>query len=365
MNQLTHGPYNAPDALRQPPLRVLYIGPLLPGSTTVQRARALSSLGHHLTMVNTAETSEFVAKPCLPARVMRKLCGPRDRSGANDSVIRQVRDAKFDLAWIDKGLTILPHTIEKIRDFQPHCNIIGYSPDDMMNRANQSRQFLAGLRLYDCFITTKSYNVSELETLGCPKVLFIDNSYDPETHKPLPADMQSRARLGGTVGFIGQWEPERAQSLRKLALAGIAVRVWGYTWERMKDVPTGLTLENRPLWGEDYSLALCNFDINLCFLRKCNRDMQTTRTVEIPACGAFMLAERTDEQRRLFGEGQEAAYFGNDDELLDMVRHYLAHPTERQRIAAAGRERCLRGGYSNAERLARVLSLISKPGGPD
>ena len=59
------------------------------------------------------------------------------------------------------------------------------------------------------------------------------------------------------------------------------VRVWGYTWERMKNVPANLVLENRPFWAGDYAKAICAFDINLCFLRKCNRDKQTTRSIEM------------------------------------------------------------------------------------
>ncbi len=96
-------------------------------------------------------------------------------------------------------------------------------------------------------------------------------------------------------------------------------------------------------------------DINLGFLRAMNRDRQTTRSIEIPACGAFMLAERTEEHQRLFKEGEEAEFFGDDRELLDKVRHYLADPVKRREIAQRGRERCLTAGYSNKDRIAWML----------
>jgi spore maturation protein CgeB len=228
----------------------------------------------------------------------------------------------------------------------------------MMNRGNQSRHFLQGLPLYDFYISTKSYHVSELQALGCPKVLFMENAYDPHTHRPVPLDDMDRQRLGGPVGFIGQWEPERAELLRSLALAGIPVRVWGYTWERMKDVPSGMRIENRPLWGDDYARALCAFDINLCFLRKCNRDLQTTRSMEIPACGGFMLAEHSQEHESLFADCREAVFFRDDQDLVRKTRYYLDHPDERQGIAENGMERCLSSGYSYKERLARVLDQV-------
>ena len=328
------------------------------GSTSLQRAQALEDLDHHVVQLSSDNQQEILVSPTLAFRVRRRLMGPEDSVGINAAIRLAVRSETFDVLWIDKGLTIEPATLREVRDMQPECRIIGFSPDDMMNRANQSRQFLKGLPLYHHFITTKSYNVAELKELGCPKVFFVDNAYDPHTHRPHVLTEDERHRLGGAVGFIGQWEPERAESLRKLALAGIPVRVWGFTWERMKDVPPGLVLENRPMWADAYSRSLCAFDINLCFLRKCNRDLQTSRTMEIPACGKFMLAERTAEHLRLFEEGKEAEFFADDEELLRKVSYYINHPEERERIAKAGYERCLRDGYGNVARLGAALNSI-------
>ena len=339
-------------------LKVLYAGQLVEGSTCIHRALALQDLGHQLHYVNLESGVRANVKPSILSRISRKVNGPQDKVNANISILRAMHERSFDLLWLDKGLVVKAKTLQIVHQLQPSCRIVGFSLDDMMNRANQSRQFLRGLPLYDFFVTTKSYNVAELKQLGCPTVLFSDNSYDPHTHHPVPVGENERKRLGGPVGFIGQWEPERAASLRKLASSGIPARVWGYTWERMKDVPAGLQLENQPLWNDEYARALCAFDINLCFLRKCNRDLQTSRTMEIPACGGFMLAERTAEHSRLFAEGLEAEFFADDEELIRKVRYYLGHPEQRRQIAARGLERCLRDGYSNAERLRLILAQV-------
>ena len=161
------------------------------------------------------------------------------------------------------------------------------------------------------------------------------------------------------MGFIGDYEIERAQSIHYLASHGIRVRIWGHRWEKKcKLTDPNMIVEGKSLWGDEYAKAICSFDINLHFLRKINRDLQTTRSIEIPACGAFMLAERTNEHLELFEEGKEAAFFSSNDELLEKVHYFLKYEDERDNIARKGRKKCLKSGYSNHDRIKEMLVAV-------
>nr|WP_276598371.1 glycosyltransferase [Flavobacterium azizsancarii] len=89
-----------------------------------------------------------------------------------------------------------------------------------------------------------------------------------------------------------------------------------------------------------------------------NSDTQTSRTMEIPACGGFMLAERTTEHLDLFSENKEAVFFSNDEELLEKCRYYLINEEERKRIVEGGILRCKTSGYSNEESIKRMLKIV-------
>jgi spore maturation protein CgeB len=149
-----------------------------------------------------------------------------------------------------------------------------------------------------------------------------------------------------------------------LARNGVRVRIWGTRWESWsrRHREPNLLIEGCALVGEEYVKAICASKIALCFLRKMNRDQQTSRTMEIPACATLMLAERTTEHQRLFEEGCEAEFFSSPQELLQKVNYYLGHDPEREAIAVAGRRRCIQSGYSHHERLEYMFSVIEGMG---
>ncbi len=342
------------------PLRILFVGDLRPGGTSLQRMRTMRALGHDVTTIDTTGEEGRRREKSLVQRVLHRLRGPVDWPGANAALIERGRTGPLDVLWIDRGLTLTRSTLRAFRRLRPECRIAGYSGDPMFLRQNLSRRFLRHLGMYDVFYTTKSNGVDDLYRRGCRRVVLVGTAYEPGVHRPMPVSDAERTRLGGSVGFVGTWEEPRSRSLHRLAVAGIPVRVWGNGWRRSRYRHPLLRVEYRDLLDDDYALAISAFDVNLCFLRSC--DLQTTRSVEIPACGGFMLAERTDEHLALFAEGVEAAYFDDDDELLAKVRYYLDHPEERRRIAAAGRARCLRDGYGNPVRIATMLDdALSHP----
>ena len=136
--------------------------------------------------------------------------------------------------------------------------------------------------------------------------------------------------------------------------------MWGGGWSdwAKRHRHPNLRVGGRDLWGERCTQAICSFEINLGFLRKLNRDLQTTRSVEIPACGAFLLAERTAEHLEMFVEGREAEFFNTPHELLEKCRYYLSHTQSRLEIAAAGRDRCARSGYSYDAQVNQALQHL-------
>jgi hypothetical protein len=340
------------------PLRILFVGPIDQDGTCRHRLEALQRLGQEVEGITTTNPFRNVGSRFL-RRVFVKLNRHVDLRGANEKMLQRLSQGQWDVLWVDRGLIIHPATLQQAKVLQPGLVRVSYSPDDMLNPNTHTRRYLATIPHYDLHVTTKSYNVSELEKLGAPRAFFVGNAYQPEVHRPVAVTDADRERLGvAPVSFIGECYDERAEIMNALARDGIPIAFRCPSWPRHRPRPTDLRIIEGYLAGDDYARFLCGCKIALAFLHKGNRDLQTTRSVEIPACGVFMLAERTDEHQALFREGVEAEFFGDYEELLRKTRYYLEHEEERQRIAREGRRRCLESGYSNVDRLQAVLQQI-------
>ncbi|QDU85228.1 hypothetical protein Pla163_23560 [Planctomycetes bacterium Pla163] len=343
---------------------ILYVGELTPNTRCEQRLRVFRDLGHDVTALPFRSILDGPHQerrlPPVP-RVMNKLGFPLDSENVNTALVNMATRSRFDLLWVEKAPVLRAHAIESFARLQPQARLVYFSEDDMALRHNGSFWFRGALPLYDVVVTTKLRNLvdGELEALGAQRVVYEPKTFDPKLHRPIDVDANTTEKFGADVLFVGTYERERAASCLNLARAGISVRVFGMGWQRFGESHPNLRVEGRAIGGDDYVAALCSSKIALGFLRRASRDEHTDRSVEIPACGGFMLAERSSEHLELFRDHREAVFFDGDDELIGHVERYLGDDEARRSIAAAGRRRCLDSGYDHASACRRMLAAAS------
>lgn len=282
-----------------------------------------------------------------------------DTKHVNITIRNYVTEKLYDIIWIDKGLTITKSTMRFIKACQPNALIVSFSPDNMMARPWQSQQYLECIPLYDYHVTTKPYIINDFYKKGAKKVVLVNKTFQPDFHYPRLLNDSDFKNLSADVGFVGSWEKERCESILYLADNGVHVKVFGSgKWKNYRTYSKYLEIIPNGLYDDDYAKSFSAFKISLCFLKKSAKDITTARSVEIPACGGFMLAERTEEHKILFEEDIEAVYFSSNEELLEKCKYYLEHEDERKAIAVAGYKRCINSDYSNEGMISGVLDQI-------
>ncbi|MEI8175600.1 MAG: glycosyltransferase [Candidatus Omnitrophota bacterium] len=337
--------------------RMLVVGANAYGTTSWARAKALAALYDHTASVNSTP----LPGPASAARHCRinYLYYGSEIKKINQAVASTARAFRPDVLWVDKGVSVWPATLEEIR--RRGCKVlVHYSPDNQTMRINQSRHYLRSIPVYDLHITTKAQTVGWLYKSGAAEVRLAGNGFDPDLHKPVDVTGIDQESFGCDIGFVGHWERDREEKLLWLYSKGYRIKVWGGNWEKAQHRRHPLFAGTRHLVGEEYAQAICGAKISLCLLSYWNADRATDRSVEIPACGQFMLAERTPEHQVLFKEGVEAEFYESAQEMLDKIRYYLVNEAQRKKIGEMGRRRAL-AGYSNEARLKSVVMAAAEP----
>jgi spore maturation protein CgeB len=72
-----------------------------------------------------------------------------------------------------------------------------------------------------------------------------------------------------------------------------------------------------------------------------------------------MLSQYTKDLAALFAPDQEALFFRNSGELVNLAKQYLADDTAREHIARAGKKRLLHDGHEVTDRAREILKVYT------
>jgi spore maturation protein CgeB len=209
---------------------------------------------------------------------------------------------------------------------------------------------------YDLLVVVREPNVQEVLQEGAHKVTRVFMTADEVDHCKIHIEAAEQEQWKSAVSFIGTWFPERGPFLAELMDRGIPLSIWGNRWQRAREWNKLKTAWRGPtLYNQDYVKAVQSSQICLGLLSKGNRDLHTTRSMEIPAIGSLLCAERTSEHLQLYNEGTEAIFWSNADECADLCLQLLKAPAQIQKIAAKGHERCLANNHFNLSMMKAIL----------
>lgn len=275
----------------------------------------------------------------------------------NRDFVRRTLDFRPDILWIDMGESLYPGSFEKIKKAVNPMLVNTYS-DDFLDPVKKSSNYIRSIPFFDCIFAPRDINFSEYRSRGAKRVEKFWKGYNPELHFPETLSQQERERYETDIVFIGHYEPSREEPFYSLVEKVPGMKIWGNGWQKCGlTFPEGV-IQYRKAEFHEYRKALCGARIGIQYLTRWNRDTQTSRSFEIPACGVMMLAERSEDHLACFEEDREAVFFSSTEEMIDKAQYYLKHNELREQIARAGYERSLRSGYSNYQRTAEMFETV-------
>ncbi len=287
----------------------------------------------------------------------------------NAEFLKRIMEIRPEIVWTEWSLLLLPETLAEARRIVPSAIFVSWVDDNIFGDRSDEipiwRNFIASIPLYDLHFVKRKSDIQAYRLRGANRVAMIQLGYF-SFHRPSHSKEIPDYYKHDTV-FIGSAIDQRPSSIAYLmGKEHLPVDVYGNRWNRFfvyyryRDRFHGYASRT------DYAHIVSGSKIGLGYVSHSNHDEYTTRSTDIPACGGFLLAERTPTHLEMYEEGKEAEFFDSDAECADKIRFYLCHDEQRLKIAHAGYERCIRSDYSQ-ERYTReaVQEIIKLRGEPN
>lgn len=338
-------------------LRILFLGENWYGSCARACCYALRRLGCDVTDLDIQtiipqwrQRSNRAILRLLHSRVVREY---------NQLILDTASQVRPDILLAFKGSFVESPTLTALRE--SGVTLYNYYPDT--SPTAHDRYLAQSIRAYDCIFYTKKFWARTLpEGLDGSRLVLVPHGYDADVHRPLPLNDLDNFRYGHDVTVVATHTLYKEQLLSELVrrLPQLALYIYGNGWrERARSPEVKPFIHGFAVCGSEYAKAIRAARICLGIMSGkvqgvTQGDETTTRTFEIPACGGFMLHERTPDLLELYEEGKEVACFGSAEELAEQIQYYLAHPAEREAIARSGHARCV-PAYSYDNRVREIL----------
>jgi len=344
-------------------MKILYLG--RNSGTSAQRAAAMVRLGHDVASLDPSSmipagswmsrwvwrTGALGVSGIVRRRSLKAIAGARFDSSPFDPA------SPFDLAWIDSGEMVDARFVRELKKRIPI--VVCYNADDPFGDRDgmRWRAYRRAVPFYDLLVVVRVPNIEEARRAGAKRVMHVYRSADEVAHAPHRLSPEEREKWGSEVVFVGTAFPERGPFFAELIRLGVPLTLYGERYDRL---PEWGSL--KPHWrGEDtstvegYAKAICAAKISLGLLSKGNRDLHTSRSLEIPALGGLFCAERTSEHSALYEENREAVFWTGPEECAAKCRSLLNDDAWRSSVAAQGRRRYLDSPWQNMRVVQSIL----------
>lgn len=339
-------------------MRILFIGENWHGSNSTSFVRAFRFLGCDVLVVD--ERHFFPQWGTFPMKIFRRLLRPFIVRDFSVHIRDQARIFGPDLVFVFKGVMVSRSDLQYFWGLGAHRFLFYPDPDLISYYTYFGNDIWQCANEYDVFFTPKSNQIDILKANNVKRIEFLPYAYDPWCHFPVKLSQDEKTIYESDIVFIGTWGQRRAVLLEELVKYKFPYQlaIWGNYWEKL-DWSSKLRryVKGQPAYGVRQAKICAGTKIALAFLTP--PDLHNARTFELPAYGAFMLAERTVDHQKFFIENKEIVCFSSPLELRQQIDHYIHDENERKRILEAGFRRVTGGGNSYIDRAMRVLEIYN------
>lgn len=207
------------------------------------------------------------------------------------------------------------------------------------------------------FTIQKSPILQELKNLGCGNGYYLPAAFDDSVvfNETCHQSINCKAQLS----FVGAPYRNRIELFNSLKIPGL--EIYGEGWDGLN---TLVKIGSRRITPSERRHIYANSKINLNLHSSSHAegawsgDFVNPRTFEIAGLGGFQLTDARELLPLHFDLKNETPVFESPSGMMDAIKYYLNHESERNEMAANARARVLKE-HTYRHRAMEILSLAS------
>lgn len=299
-------------------------------------------------------------------RLVGRAAAPLQIRALKRQLRQRCADFSPDVVVVVKGAHLDRAFVEDLREIAPIVNIF---PDASPH--GQGPRLRSALGAYDLVVSAKAHHPPEWRTtFGYANAcVHVPHGYSTRLHyRPAPPDP---ADIDYDVVLVAGGREEYADLMRalvsRLAPRGVRFAIAGGGWvgrgfERLQGVdvvgpkPGAAYVE----WLRRGRIVIAPVQtvLNIDGAKERGDDV-SARTFQCAAAHVFFIHRRTPEARLLYDEQSEVPMYDDAEELAGKIEHFLAHPHEREAMAAAAHARAV-PAYSAEVRAREIVGHLAQ-----
>lgn len=320
------------------------------------------------TFFGTADAySHYLGELGHPAHELVVNCEPLQRAWAAERGLRRG-------PWRRRP-TLHQIALAQAEEFEPdvvYVQDLRALPAPVLRRLREQAGFLAGqiaselppaeqLACFDLILTSFPHYPAQLARHGV-EAAFLRIGFDPRVLARLGPDLpRSDAVFAGAL-YRGR-QHARGNELLERAAGRVELDFWGPGADSWPEDSPVRRRHRGEAWGLEMYRVLAGARIAV------NRHIDVAedaannmRLYEATGVGTLLLTDAKRNLAELFEPGHEVVAYANENDLVDKLRHFLAHEDERAAIARAGQARTLRE-HTYAHRMRELSELLAARAG--
>lgn len=319
----------------------------------------LKQLGH--------EAEDFILNDYI---LQRQWADEHELPVARSKIIARLQSLPLAYRVIGQPGWIQTIALAQINHHRPdvvYCQDLTVLNPDTLQAVKRSCRLLVGqiasplpppryLTQFDLILTSFPHFVDELKALGIASH-YLKLGFEPRVWQRVG---KMERRFG--VAFIGSYSyyHKGGTELLERVAAQTPIEFWGQGVHRLSPSSPIRQRYRGEAWGLAMYRVLAQTKIAINrHIGVAGEYANNMRLYETTGIGAMLMTDEKKNLGDLFVVGQEVVTYGNHQDLVDKIRYYLDHETERQAIALAGQKRTLtEHGYNN--RMKELVKIIEQ-----